>query len=524
MPHDPHPLGVAALPPREGAPTGSPRASAVPRPVSPREKVLLAAVEQASNGVIITDARGTIEYVNGAFHAMTGYAQEEAVGLNPRILKSGLQSEALYRHMWSELGAGRAFSTVFQNRRKDGSLYLQQSTITPVRDEDGVLHYLGVTEDVSRARALEDQAQRSQRLEALGQFTSSIAHDFNNILSVVLGNLELLVEDLPASDELQELLQEALQATGRGSELIRQLMAYARDEPFVVRSQRLPPLLEKVSRLIERLLPEDIRLVPHIEVDGIRCRVDASALDQILLNLATNARDAMPRGGTLILNASVMEVPGPHCGLPSPHVHLRVEDDGVGMDADTANKIFDPFFTTKEVGEGTGLGLSMAHSILEKMGGTIDVESYPGIGTTFHICLAIDGSPEEPQEVRTTSDSAGRRAARILLVEDAEPVRRASHRALKSLGHAVVAVSDAEKALIVLEGSGEAFDIVVSDVVLPRMSGPDLHDRLDPDTRPPFLFVSGHVDVDLDRLADKPFVRKPWTLAEMARHLERLLP
>ena len=477
-----------------------------------------AIVDQVTNGVVVTDERGTIEYVNPAFCRITGYTREALLGGNPRVLKSGRQSDTFYRGMWSELAAGKPFSTVFENRRADGSVYLQKSTISPIRDPSGRLRYVGVTQDVTRERALEEQVHRSHKLEALGRFTSTIAHDFNNILAVIISGLQYMSigfeEDGRDHTDDLDLIDEAIAAVDRGSDLVRRLMAYARSESSAPEPHHIAHVLARTGQLVQRLLPESVAFELDIDVGDTVCHVDPVAFDQTLMNMATNARDAMDGRGTLRIAARVRTDAVPWCTLEGPHVHVEIADDGRGMDEATQKRIFDPFFTTKAPGEGTGLGLAMAHAMVEEVGGGIAVESIPDEGTTFHLCLPIADVGSTPTAV------AGRAvdpvvAAHVLVIEDAEPVRRASQRALESIGHSVVAVPDAEKALILLAGTEHPFDLVVSDVVLPRMSGVELYRRLDSDTRPPFLFVTGHIDAGESCPPESILLHKPWTIDEM---------
>ncbi|MCX6905169.1 MAG: PAS domain S-box protein, partial [Verrucomicrobia bacterium] len=325
---------------------------------------LATAVEQAAETMMITDANGTILYANPAFEKTTGYTRQEALGQNSRLLKSGKHDAEFYQRMWAMLTAGQVWSGHIINQRKDGTLYEEDATISPVFNAAGrIVNYVAVKRDVTREMALEAQYRQAQKMEAIGQLAGGVAHDFNNILAAFMMHLGLLRERSDLDAEIREDLQELESGARRAASLTRQLLMFSRRSVMQAKPLDLNEVIEDLLKMLRRLIGEHIRLQFHAGPALPRTQADAGMLEQVVMNLSINARDAMPQGGCLTLSTSVMEFNAAQAALdtdrrPGRFVRLSVADTGTGMNKATCDRLFEPFFTTKEVGKGTGLGLA----------------------------------------------------------------------------------------------------------------------------------------------------------------------
>lgn len=480
---------------------------------------LARAVEQAADGMIITDAAGTIVYVNPAFERITGYTADEVVGKNPRVLKSGRQDTRFYKTMWATLGRGVVWTGRVTNRRKDGTTYDAEAVISPMRGPAGeVTHYVGAQRDVTREVQLENQLRQAQKLEAVGQLTGGIAHDFNNILAVVIANAELVAEGLPADrEDLRADLADLRAAARSGSVMVKKLLGFSRRANLAPVPTNLAALVTELSSLMRRVLPPNIDIVAEVAPNVPAVLADPGAVQQILLNLVTNARDAMLDGGRIIIAIRDLDA----------FVCLSVSDTGSGMDEATKTRVFEPFFTTKASGKGTGLGMAMVHGLVMQHGGLVEVESALARGTTVRVCLPVAGSGDEPAAVPGLGDLRGGTET-ILVAEDEAALRRSACRLLARLGYRVLSAADGQEALDLCRARGAEIHLVVADGQMPRLSGPDLYDVLQrerPEIR--FLLASGYtVDDGSDgsnRSVGIPFLAKPWTLAELSGRVREVL-
>ncbi len=509
----------------------------VGRDISARRQAELArerlaqAIEQAGEAVIITDPNGTITYVNPAFERITGYSPAEALGQNPRILKSDRNEPALYTTLWKTLKAGRVWKGHLVNRRKDGSLYEEDSTISPVFDAEGqVAAYVEIQRDVTQQLRLEAQLREAAKLEAIGRLAGGVAHDFNNQLTIIRGFCELLLQDLGPQSPHRETVEEIWRAADQSARLTSQLLAFGRKQTLNPRLVDLGAALGALGKTLGRMLGEQVEL--HIEApDGLDpVHVDPVHLQQAVINLALNARDAMAEGGTLTLSADNVELSGEQALRagelrPGRYVRLTVQDTGHGMDRQTVERVFEPFFTTKELGKGTGLGLAMVHGFVMQSGGQVTVESEPGRGTTFRIYLpAAQG--EAAQVERPAAPEPGYHGAEtILLVEDEPSLRQLVARVLRERGYAVLEADRGGEALRQAEEHDGPIDLLVTDVVMPGLGGPELADQLR-QRRPGLrvLFITGYSEravrprpEDGVALLTKPF--SPTVLLQQVRAL-----
>jgi len=505
------------------------------------ERVRLAtAIEQAGEAIVITDPEGTIDFVNPAFESMTGYGYREAVGQNPRILKSGKQDDAFYRDLWETITDGRVWKGRLVNKRKDGTLYTEEATVSPVLDHAGqIVNYVAVKRDitehlrVSEQKAqLTEQLQQAQKLESVGRLAGGVAHDFNNMLTVILGYGENIINQLRRGDPLREDAREIVEAGKRSAALTRQLLAFSRKQALQPEVLDLNAVVRNLDKMLRRLIGEDIDLELLLSDELSRVMADPGQIEQVIMNLAVNARDAMPQGGKLIIETANAELDDAYARnhtsvKPGRYALLAVTDTGCGMDKETMSRVFDPFFTTKERGQGTGLGLSTVYGIVKQSGGNIWIYSEPGQGTIVKTYFPQTEAKREKQQesVGTAGPSAGEH---ILVVEDEEPLRRLTNAILSRLGYEVTIAANGDEALLLVEGKDIKPDLVLTDVVMPGMSGSELVERLrkkQPDIK--VLYMSGYTDNAIVRQgvldAGTPFIQKPFTIQGISEKVRAVL-
>jgi PAS domain S-box-containing protein len=495
--------------------------------------LLMTAIEQSADGIMITDSRGAIQYVNPAFTRVSGYSREEALGKNPRILKSGMHDEAYYRRLWKTILGGEIWQDEITNRRSDGSLYPEQMTITPVRDQRGeITHFIAIKEEVTERKRLEQQLRQAQKMEAVGRLAGGVAHDFNNLLTIISGYSDLLLEHPGTVEPMQGYANEIRNASSRAATLTRQLLAFSRQQVLAPRVLDLNAVVANIEKMLKRLIGEDVDLVTVLAENLWPVKGDPGQLEQVLLNLAVNARDAMPKGGTLTIETANVEMDRSQAQRhfpisPGPYVLLAVSDTGIGMNAEIQARIFEPFFTTKEKGKGTGLGLATVYGIVKQSGGYIWVFSEVGKGATFKIYLPR--SDEDIESVaRRDRTKAQQGTETLLLVEDEDAVRSLVRNVLQENGYNVLEAGGGEEALRVSEEYRGPIDLLVTDVVMPQMSGPELARCLansHPQTK--VLYISGYTDYaglqlgGLDTGAG--FLQKPFSPEALARKVREVL-
>ncbi len=623
---------------------------------------LIAAIEQSAEGIIITDTRGTIQYANPAFTRIAGYSREEVIGRNPRLLKSGRQDRAFYEQLWKTILAGKIWHGEIINRRKDGSLYTEQMSITPVRNERGAItHFISIkqdvterkraeealrrsearyrelvenavygiyrathdgkfldvnpalvkmlgydskeelcsrdlctdvyrdtaaraqlieqykqtgridgaelgwkrkdgsiiivqlsgravihepggaeemeviVEDVTERRLMEKQLRQVQKFEAIGQLAGGIAHDFNNVIGAILGWAEIGLDQAPAESLLRGHFQKIRIQADRAASLTRQLLAFARRQILEPRDINLNHTVTDMLSLLEKTISRDIELKTVTAPDLEAVRADPTQIEQVLMNLCLNARDAMPHGGRLVIETQNVELDQEYCRLysyvrPGRYVRLGVSDTGVGMAAATREHIFEPFFTTKELGKGTGLGLATVYGVVKQHGGLVQVYSELGRGTTFHVYLPVSDKVVQQEQRKEKTEAAQVRGGTetILVAEDHDGLREMARATLEGLGYHVKLARDGEEAVRVFQVYGEEIALVLLDVVMPKLGGPQLYARLSA-AKPelPVIFTTGHSTeiASLSALAEKgiPVLHKPYTPTQLGREVREAL-
>jgi PAS domain S-box-containing protein len=491
-------------------------------------------VEQSADSLAIMDRQGVMEYVNPAFQALTGYTQQEAIGQSHEILKSDQQPQELYDQIWETVLAGDVFRGVVMDRKKNGETIIIEKTLTPLRDGCGnITHFICTGRDITERRKLESDLQQAQKMDAIGRLAGGVAHDFNNLLLVISAYAELMLDSLPEANPLRRNVDEIISASRRAADLTRQLLAFGRKQMQSLQVLDLNNVIGEIAGMLPRLIGEDIELVfvPGKKLGKIK--VDPIQIEQVVMNLAANARDAMPDGGTLTIETATVRVDESyvqrHSIVPEgDYVVLSIADSGQGIPPEHLPHIFEPFYTTKEAGKGTGLGLATVYGIVKQNAGFIWVYSEPELGTTFKIYLPAIHPLTRARQVQTTSEPAPRGCETLLLVEDEASVRQASRQFLRQSGYTVLEAADGEQALRVSREYPGPIDLMISDVVMPKMGGPRLAEWLS-DERPDLkvLFVSGYAEntvlqhgkVDVTTR----FLQKPFSLKALARKVREVL-
>jgi PAS domain S-box-containing protein len=477
------------------------------------------AFDNAPIGVALASPDGRWLHVNHSLERITGYTKGELLAMDfqsithPDDLAADL--EALGRVLEGEI---ETHVTEKRFVHASGDVIWVQLDVTLVRDVGGEPSYfIAQIQDISNRRQLEEQLRQSQKMDAVGRLAGGVAHDFNNLLTVITGYSELALQR--GGDDVEEELEEIKSAAARASSLTQQLLSFSRQEVVQSGVLDLNEIVAEIETMLHRLIGDDVTLVVKLDPAVGPVVADSGQLEQVILNLAVNGRDAMPDGGALRIETAAVRldqaIDGEHGRIePGSYVILTVTDDGAGMDTQTQARVFEPFFTTKELGKGTGLGLSTVYGILEQSGGHVRVTTAPGEGTSFEIYL-----PEsEREELRGAAQAEARPSGgseTILLVEDEPSVRDIARRTLEASGYNVLAAANGNDALQLCTVHSEHIDLMVTDVVMPQMRGTELARRV-AHIRPglPVLYMSGYTDssLELDGGASVAFLQKPFTL------------
>ncbi|MBW3534750.1 MAG: PAS domain S-box protein [Gemmatimonadetes bacterium] len=484
-------------------------------------------------GILVMDEETRILDANPAIIRLLRWPADTAVGRRMRELVHPEDRES-WLELWTELESGgqELYDREVRLRREDGSWAWCHEHVSAVREADGRFTAVSVIDDISEQKRLEEQLRLSQRIESIGRLAGGVAHDFNNIITVIQGHTDLLLSDVGERDGLYPDLLQIRAAAARAAALTRQLLAFSRRQVLQPRIVDLNTVMRGMEPMLRRLIGEDVDLRFELSPDLGLVRADPGQIEQVVLNLVVNARDAMPRGGRLTVETHerhfgesfVRTHPGSSEG---PYVGVVVRDTGHGMDEDTVALIFEPFFTTKEPGKGTGLGLAMSYGIVKQSGGYVLVESEPDEGSTFSIYLPRieEGKPGQAPEPAAQGDGG---SETILLVEDEPMVRELARRALQARGYDVLTAQDGEAALAVLDDHDGSLHLLLTDVVMPRMGGREVAERIR--RRVPGLkviFMSGYTDDAVVRHGvleeSTPFLQKPFTPDELADKIREVL-
>ena len=500
------------------------------------ENALRMLIESLPMGLVIADENGKITDLNESLLRMFGYSREELLGqtvetlLPDRLRNSHRGHRAAYNKEPHARPMGHGMELLA--RRKDGTEFPVEVSLGPVATKDGLL-VSGTIVDISERKKIEQQLRLAQRMEAIGQLAGGIAHDFNNLLAVIMGTADIMVDAVPRGDPLGRKAEMIRRAGSSAADLIRQLLAFSRQQMIQPVVLDVRKIIQRTQAMLERIIGEDIEFQVLMEDSVGSIKADPGQIEQVLLNLAANARDALPKGGRITIRASNVELDASdkkkhNPVVPGPYVMLSIEDTGCGMDLKTQARIFDPFFTTKELGKGTGLGLATVYGIVKQTGGYIWVYSEVGHGTIFRVYLPRVGKAVQTAEREPSETEELRGSETILLAEDSESLREMAEEYLKSIGYTVLSAVSGEKALQLAKDFEGPIHLLLTDVVMPEMSGPELANQL-ASLRPGLMiiFTSGYTD---DAIAHQgildpevAFIQKPYRPKALAKKIRQVL-
>jgi PAS domain S-box-containing protein len=498
------------------------------------EHMVSALLESASQSIVGVDRSGRIVLANARTEEMFGYTRAEVLGSSIEVLlpeavrgKHVQDRDAYFANPHVRpMGAGLELA----GRRKDGSEFPVEVSLSYIRTQDG-LFGIAFVSDISQRKRLEEQLMHAQKMEAVGRLAGGVAHDFNNMLTVISGYNQMILDQLSAPDPLRGYAEEILKASDRAAALTNQLLAFSRRQIVQPRVFDVNMVLLHTEKMLRRLIGEDVELSLHLSPGAGNIKADPGHLEQAIFNLATNARDAMPKGGHLTIETAAATLDDTyaktHMGVnPGEYVMIAVSDNGQGMDVKTRRRIFEPFFTTKERGKGTGLGLAMVYGIVKQVGGDIWVYSEIGRGTTFK--LYFPKVVEPATDLRDDGASAPQGAETILVVEDEQGVRELTTKMLKRLGYQVLPAASGAEALEIAKAHAGQIALAVTDVVMPNMSGAQLAAELrraQPDLK--VVFISGYTETAISQHGvleeGVAFLAKPFTRESLARKLREIL-
>ncbi len=495
---------------------------------------LASVIEQTNEHILITNVSGEIEYVNPAFERITGYSREEVIGKNPRIMKSGFQDSAFYKDMWRTISSGQIWTGRMTNLNKSGDVFDEYATIFPVINSEGeISNYVGIKRDITEQLRMEDQLRQSQKMEAIGTLAGGIAHDFNNIISALSGYARLARDRLDNQVKTRHYLDQIDKATHRAGELVGQILTFSRKSEQKKTPMLLYPIVKEAMKFIRSSIPSTVKIDQNIVEKGY-VLADPTQVYQIVMNLCTNAYQAMQEsGGVLTVSLSEVElsspdvIPGWHVN-PGEYLKFSVKDTGKGFPEEIKSKIFEPYFTTKSKGEGTGLGLAMVHGIISSYEGCIEAVSKQGQGAEFNVYLPVcdikkDSKPKEiiPQEVIGGDEH-------VLVVDDEEQLVNIIDDTLTHYGYRVTGFIDSQKAYDEVARNPKQFDIMITDLIMPAITGIELIERvraLHPHI--PAVLCSGHTMTMNSKKASykgiNAYLEKPFPLEKLAQTIRSVL-
>jgi PAS domain S-box-containing protein len=495
--------------------------------------------DSSALAISLVDLSGRPMKTNRALTRLLGFTEQELCAKSWMSVThpEDIESDVAF---FNELITGQRDTYQVEKRyiRKDRGVVFVRVTLSLIRDQRGApTFYVSMVEDITKRTELEGALRQAQKMEAVGQLTSGISHDFNNLLSIIIGNIELVMTQMGKSvAPVERELSDAAEAAHRGAEMIRKLLGFSRQAELRKEPVNLSTVVSGFVRMLRRLLPSDIEIKITLDpsADALTVRADVGAVEQIIVNLATNARDAMPRGGRLDVMVSRGELSdeqrAAHPWLVSgTYVTLSVTDTGTGMDAATLAMVFEPFFTTKGEGKGTGLGMAMIDGLAKQHDGFVDVESTVGGGTTVRVWFPVvaEGAWDVEDAIIDTSQIRGGTET-ILLAEDKEALRRVTKRLLEGLGYSVIPAADGAQALNLYNRNRDRIDLVITDMVMPKMHGHELYRAVrDTESTVPFLFASGYSPAELRSRAalgeTVTHLPKPVTLETLAKAIREAL-
>ncbi|MGV3708796.1 MAG: PAS domain S-box protein [Gemmatimonas sp.] len=500
------------------------------------DDLLHSVLDNALDVIVSVGSSGNIESFNRAGEKLFGYEPDDVIGRSITMLipdtKANIEAGELPWYLSAMRGNVTTFERQMVGRRKDGARIPLEMAFSSF-ELNNVQHFTGILRDVTEKSQLEAQLRQSQKMEAFGQLAGGVAHDFNNLLTIIIGCSDLLLAGMSRTDPSHELITDIRTAGDRAAALTRQLLAFSRRQLLEPKIVNLNETVAEVEKMLRRLIGEDIELASNLDVSLQPVRVDPGQIEQVLVNLAVNARDAMPSGGQLTIETRNVVWTEEYCRvhlgyMPGRYVMISITDTGTGMTPDVKRRIFEPFFTTKGAGKGTGLGLATVFGIVRQSGGQVNVYSEVNVGTSLQVYLPAIEQTGDAAPVRENQDAIRMGSETVLLVEDEEAVRKIAKLALESHGYRVIEASNGADALTLAERFAKPIDVVISDVVMPGMSGRQFAESLRR-SRPDFrlLFISGYTDDAVVRhgivMADEAFLQKPFSPNALARKVREVL-
>ncbi|KAA3661820.1 MAG: PAS domain S-box protein [Chloroflexi bacterium] len=490
------------------------------------------AIQQSPLSVMITDAEGAIQYINPKFTEITGYSEAEVIGQNPRILKSGEHPPEFYQELWDSITNGEEWQREIHNRRKNGALYWELNSIAGVKEPGGkITHFVAVKEDITERKQREKEHVRQERLAAVGQLAAGIAHDFNNVMAVITLYADLLLSSSNFSADQTEKIKIIKQQAIHASDLTQQILDFSRRSIQEPQSLDLKALLKEMLKFVERTIPENVQIDFDFPDGDYKVNADPAQLQQAITNITINARDAMPEGGSLNLKLIRLKLRAgekrPCANMANGEwIKLIISDSGIGIAPEAVPHIFEPFFTTKEVGKGTGLGLAQVYGIVQQHEGCITVASKLGEGSAFTIYLpALETAVPNITSPSTIPQGHGET---ILLVEDNKVLLEATRTVLESLNYDVCPAENGEVALDIYRSRPNNIQLILADVMMPKLDGFELVKMLQQQSPPPKVILMSGFPKDLGLLAEmKQFVggwiSKPLNVRKLAETLRDML-
>lgn len=505
-------------------------------------------LETIPQSLVLTDAQTPgypIIYVNPGFEKLTGYSLAECLGRNCHFLQGAETDPNTVEKLHQAIRAGQPIFIELLNYRKDGTAFWNALSVAPVRNQQGeVTHFISVQTDVTERKQLETQYQQIQKMEAIGRLAGGVAHDFNNILTVVANYSDIVLSLIPITNPLYTKVEQIQKAGERAAQLTQQLLTFSRRQSMELAPLNLNECLDHLEPIIQRITGEQLEYTAHLASDLHLIEGDQGHLEQAILNLMLNAKEAMPAGGTVQLQTQNLflhsaDLPSPHQRqsslLAGHYVRLTVRDNGQGMNAETRERMFEPFFTTKGGTEGSGLGLSAVYGTVNQHNGFIDVQSKEGAGTTIHLYFPRSNAPASalptaaPARPTYKDEAAGNMVQKsILVVDDEKPILSLMTMILEEDGYRVLQATNAAEAIDLFTQEAQAVDLLLTDMIMPGMNGYDLYETLaqtTPDLR--VIFVSGYTELEIIRDQSAPsmitFLAKPFTWEQLLTAVEKML-
>ena len=508
--------------------------------IEDRLKKLSCAVEQSVCSIVITDEKGTIQYVNPKFTEMTGYSYDEAIGKNPRILKSGKTTDEEYTRLWECITSGGNWQGEFYNKKKDGSYFWELAEISPIKNEkQEITNFLAIKEDITSRKREEEEREKLrqqflhvQRLESVGRLAGGIAHDFNNFLMAIAGYADLLHFEFEKNTSALNYITNIQFAVEKAATLTKNLLAFGKKQIIAIKQENLNNIIADLEPLMLRLFGEDIKYKRDLSEKNIIVTVDRIQIEQALMNLAANARDAMPGGGTFSIQTYIEQTDSSFvakhgCEDIGTFACIVISDTGTGMDEETKKRLFEPFFTTKGAEKGTGLGLSTTYGIVKQHKGYIDVDSKINEGTTFKIYLPVIDAEivKQAAEMRKTPSKG---IGTILVAEDDETIRDLIKKTLEMFGYKAVVTADGEEAVTRFKENADEFNLLIFDAKMPKKDGKKAYAEIKtvrPDIK--VIFLSGYaadvIPQSVINDTNVSFMRKPISLTKLVEKINELL-